>query len=262
MKRILLILIVVLTSCSESEETVLNEKTIDIELKSPELDFYGISNKSLTNIQVGDMIKINLEILQLKGADIIEIKPISKATSFHELINTDYELYIPSLTDPDKFTKVTLLTLKLGVNTFYIKPLLPGTFQLKFEEVTKTYDIFAPVVFSAVKINTRVVGNIDGNCGFSRWRRHTYYFSIDSGNQTFDLLFNEIGVTYAYETSYRGTSKSSPFSVKNEFKIIEDVSECGDYPSLDPLVKTITITKVSNGNKQIVATYNDIAVTN
>lgn len=262
MKKIILIALFAMTSCSKSEDAVSTEKALDIAYKSPELDFYAIPNKSLTNIQVGDMIKVNLEISKLKGADIIEIKPTSKATAFHELLNTDYELYIPSATEKGMFTKVTSVMMKLGTNVFYVKPLVPGTFQINLEEATKAYEIIAPVVFSAVKIKTRIQGNMDGQCGGSKWWRHTYWFSIDSGNQTYDLLFNEKGATYTYETSYKSASKTANFVPGTESRIIEDASQCGGYPAVDNVVKSIAITKTIAGNKQIIAIYYNIPISN
>ena len=231
-------------------------------MKSPELDFYGIPNKSLTNIQVGDMIKINFEITKLTSATEISVRPVSKSTSFHELLNSDYEMYIENALEKGKFINVTTLVMKMGINVFYIKPLVPGTFQLKFEEATKAYELLAPVTFSAVKINTRIEGNRDGNCGFNRWYRHTYWFSIDTGNQNFDLLFNEEGATYTYRTVYRGASKLDNFGRGSEYRIIEDTSECGDYPSVNNTIGTIEVIKNKGGVSQVVATYNNIYITN
>ncbi len=264
MKKILLplMLVIFLSSCSKDEEALSTEKTTGISYKSPELDFYGLEKKSLTNIQVGDMIQVNFEISKLTGAEIIEINPISKATSFHELLNTDYELYIPSSTEKDKYTKVNTLKMKLGITTFYIKPLVPGTFQLRFEEPKKAFDVFFPIVFSAVKINTRIEGNRDGNCGLSRWYRHNYWFSIDSGNQLFDLLFNAEGATYTYETKYRGASKTHTFTPGTQKEIVGEASKCGSYPDVNTNIESITIYKTIGGGKQEVATYYNIPINN
>lgn len=263
MKKILLGVLIVFSCCSKDETTTTSteENSFTIEYESPEIDFYGIPNKSLTNIQVGDMLKINFAISKLTSATEIELRPISKSTSYHELLNTDYELYIENTTKKGTFDKVNTLKMIKGVNIFYIKPIVSGTFQLKFEESSKAFTLLAPITFSAVKIATSIEGNRDGNCGLSRWRRHTYWFSIDTGNQNFDLIFGEEGATYTYRTSYRGSAKEDNFSKNTNFRIIEDVSECGDYPDVDNNITSIEIIKNKGGVSQVVAKYNDIYIT-
>ena len=263
MKKILLAVLIAFISCSKEETTsTTDEKAFAIEYENPEIDFYGIANKSLTNIQVGDMLKINFPISKLTSVTEIEIRPISKSTSYHELLNTDYELYIENTTKNGTFDKVNSIKIVKGVNVFYIKPIVPGTFQLKFEETTKASALLVPITFSAVKLNTSIEGNSDSNCGLKKWRRHTYWFSIDTGNQNFDLIFAEEGATYTYRTAYKGTSKEANFSKSTNFKIIEDVSECGDYPSVDNNVTSIEIIKNKEGVSQVVAKYNNIYITN
>jgi hypothetical protein len=116
------------------------------------------------------------------------------------------------------------------------------------------------VVFSAVKISTRIESNIDGNCGLSKWRRHNYWFSIDTGNQPFDLIFKADGATYVYESNYRSTSKNATFTPGAEQEIVSSASECGNYPSVDTNIKSITIYKVIAGAQLQVATYNNIPI--
>lgn len=251
MRKIVLFVFLALVSCSKTEEAVQTDNSLQIVLKTSELDFYGIPNKSLGTILVGDMIKVKLEITKLKGADFINIKPVSKSITFHELLNTDYELYTLSTTEKDKFTKVESLLVKQGVTIFYVKPLVAGTFQIKLEEETKAFDIATSVVFTAVKIVTSIEKNTDRNCGLNKWHRNTYWFSIDAGMQTFDLLYKDNVASYSYETAYRGTSKIDSFSPNTTLKIIEDVSDCGKYPAVDNTIKSITITKTIAGTKEL-----------
>lgn len=262
MRKILFIALIAFCSCSKDEPSTVEEKAYDIEVATPELDFFAIPNKSLTNIQVSDMIKVKFLILKLTSSTDIEVRPISRSTAYHELLNTDYELYIENSVKKGTFDKVNALKMIKGLNVFYIKPIVPGTFQLKFEESTKAYTLVAPITFSAVKINTSLEGNVDKSCGLNKWRRHSYWFSIDTGNQNFDLIFGEDGATYTYKTSYRGTAKEASFSKNTNYKIIEDVSECGDYPSVDNNIVSIEIIKNKGGVSQLVAKYNDIYITN
>jgi hypothetical protein len=261
MKRTLVLFsFILITACEKSEEPIVVAEQSIIEVKGPMPDFYGIPKKTLSNVVVGDFVKITLEITKLIGADVIELRPNGNSASYHEVLNTDYEMYTLSATEKDKYIKVDALKVVKGVNIFYIKPLVPGTFQINLGDVSLKYPFLNPIVFTAVKIATRIEGNSDSNCGVHKWRRHTYWFSMSSGNQTFDNLLTDTDATYSYSTNYRGSSKTAVFSPNTDLKIIEDVSECENYPAVDNTIQSIEITKTKAGVKQVLSTYYNISI--
>jgi hypothetical protein len=264
MKKIVFILsAIVLASCSKSktDEAVVTPEVAKnvMEMKIPELNFYGKSNKNALNIQVGDLVEVKLEITKLTGAEVIVATPVAKSSISHELFNTDYELYTKSTIDNSNYVKVEFLNLKKGENVFFIKPLVPGTFDIKLEDKTKVYTFTGAVNFSAVKITTTYRGGIDGNCGFSRWRHQDYYFTIDSGNQTFDKFFRDETASFMYSTSYDGESKSGNFAPNTELQIINTRNECGDYPGVPNNISSISITKTV-GDQKTISTYYNIPI--
>jgi hypothetical protein len=260
MKKITVILFaLVLASCSKSktDEAVVPEVPKNIlELKDPELDYYGVPNKSVLNIQVGELIKVKLEITKLTGAKVIVATPESKAVSFHALFNTDYELYVLSTTEIGKYSKVEFLNLIEGVNQFFIKPLIPGTFQIQLEDKTKIYNFPKPITFSAVKITTRTDTGLDGNCGLKRWHHRNFFFTINSGDQTYDNFFKEDKAVFTYSTNYNGSAKSDNFAPNTELNIIDPRNECGNDPGLPTNITSITVTKTVGDIKTISTYYN------
>lgn len=247
-------------SCSKDEEPKDKEPAIGIEMKDPELDFFGIANKSLTNILVGDMVKVTWEVTKINGATSMIVKPVSKAAAFHELLNTDFKMFVAVGTEEGMYTEVTTILLKEGVNTFYVKPIVSGTFQINFEAVSSDFEVSKKIVFTAVKFTTLIQGSLDGNCGLSRWRNHHYSFSIDAGSQAYDLAFKELNATYSYKTEYRNDSYSGTFGQNSSLKLINSVGECGNYPSVDRNINKIEISKTLDGKTEIVATYYNIPI--
>ncbi len=231
-----------------------------LESEAPELDFYGLPKKSATNIEVGDYVKVKLRITKLNGANLIVAAPVGKSATFHDLLNTDYEMYLASSSEPGKYLKVESLNLQLGENVFYIKPIVAGTFQLQLEEITKTFILKDPIIFNAVKITTSTTTGTDGNCGLKRWRHRDFYFSIDAGNQIYDNYLTDSKAAFGYSTSYDGASLQDVFAPKTNLKIIPTRNQCGDNPGVPGGGATIELFKTINGNKQIIAVYYGVAV--
>lgn len=263
MKKITFIILtaIILQGCSSGDETPVSMEPDNLmESKAPELDFYGVPNKSASNIQVNDFIKIILQITRLKGATFIIAKPIGKSATFHDILNTDYELYIESTTQAGGYLKVESLNLKEGKNIFFIKPLLPGTFQIKLEEDTKSFQFEEPIVFTAVKIETSTSSGQDGQCGLSKWRHRDYWFTINAGSQTFDNLLLDSNAIFSYSTVYDKINFSSDLAINTNQKIINTRNECGSFPSIPPVITSITIKKTINSETQIIAVYYDIPI--
>ncbi|MFB9057948.1 hypothetical protein ACFFU9_14470 [Mariniflexile ostreae] len=263
MKKIFLIVLLgfILFSCSEPETPIApSDPLVLLKYNPPVLDFYGTPKKSATNIQVNDYVKVNFEITHLEYATLFVATPEGKSATFHDLLNTDYELYIPSIIDSGKYLKVESLNLKMGDNIFYIKPLVPGTFQIKLEDKTKTYHFEAPIVFNAVKIITSSTVGVDSNCGIHKWRHRDFWFKMDGGNQTFDNLLVDKNATFTYSTNYDNDSYSGDFEVNKNLKIIKTRNKCGDYPSLPNNISSITIYKTIDNQAEPIATYYDISI--
>lgn len=264
MKKIILLLVwsLLFVECSHKDdvsETIMEPTTI-LETKAPTLDFYGLSNKSASNIQVNDYVKVIVDITRLKGADIIQVKPESISATYHDILNTDYELYTASETNLGEYLKRESLVFFEGKNVFYIKPLVSGTFQIKLEEKSKTFRFEDPIVFTAVSITTSSTTGMGGNCGLSRWRHRDFWFKIDAGSQIYDNLLNEANATYSYETSYDNNSLSGDLEINKNLKIINTRSECSNNPALPPIISSIIIKKTIDNKTEIVAIYYNISI--
>lgn len=247
--------------CSSSDEPKPPvEPTIILESKAPVLDFYGLSYKSASNILINDYVKVIVDITLLKGADIIQVLPEGKSAVFHDILNTDYELYTASETQPGQYLKRESLVFFEGKNIFYIKPLVPGTFQIKLEEKTKTFKFQDPIVFTSVKITTSSTTGQDGNCWLSKWHHRDYWFKMDAGSQTFDKLLIDSNATFTYETSYDNDGLVENLEVNKDLKIINTRNECANNPALPPSIASITIKKTINNNTEIIATYYNIPI--
>jgi len=219
MKKIFLILIgiaICLNSCRKDD----NDSSTGVEIKTL-FDDSKDPNKQMSNIRVGQQIPFQLTITGAKSDNIkYKIYPVKIAYKHQEVLK-DYEVAVEGdLNDLANIhiDRVTgeMIFRKPGTYKFYIKPLIAGSFILKFksakvqeekaseEEMGVTYIIDKDkkdlIRFQAVDLKAWVENVQIGNM-----YKNVFYFSIDDGPESWDnFLTSYNGRKQEYLLQYNG----------------------------------------------------------
>ena len=125
---------------------------------------------------------------------------LKEGERYHQTIGKDFVLSLTN--DPktpiNKEQKYLSFSSK-GTHSFYIRPLVPGTFKLNFELQKYIGDkpigdaVKVNVSFNAVKIEVR-------ESGAASSESYNYYVYINDGNEEGDTYFNKTNISQLYES--------------------------------------------------------------
>lgn len=248
-----------------------NENTFSIKVK----DLFSIpgrvedSKRKLSNIQVGDLIPYEIEISDTAEETVYSFFAVEEGTKFHQVLNKDYQLHIEAKEgevelDPKqgiiKFSKK-------GTYTFYIKPLVAGTYRLLFnfqkqkEGKVVGKNLSQEILFNAV--NIRVWWEREETQSSNMWRHskhvNNFFFSIDDGNDQDDVyLTSREGIHQKYYLKYDGTEYDGDFN-QGKIKFARSHEEEVSPPEVkNRLIERLRIVQIMPDKKQIEIDYHNI----
>ena len=275
MKKKLLLLasmVAVVTACSKSDSgedkkepapvVQQNENTFSVKIKDL-FSVQGDPNKDITNILVGDTIPYEIEIKDdnPNGVDAnYSLFASEKGNKNHQVLNRDYELYYENEGKLVKLErgKENILFKGVGKHKFYIKPLVPGSFQHIYS-LQKQIDgkpvgdnLKRELLFAAVKItlyskaHTRYVTKWRGKTSVNKW---SYHFIIDDGVEEKDNYLSPAGFDVKYSVYEK--NGSAPFAEGNlevgkEIEFYVSAERERGFPEMIEQVKIHITQKIAN----------------
>lgn len=230
--------------------------------------------RNLKNIRVGDFIPYTLTITDtdLKSGEQFALFAIKEEDKNHQSMRVDYDIYLEDENGKKQKVEDPKITFKKeGKYKFYIRPLVPGTFQLPFLfQKEGVGEIKLPKVnFSAVKITAWSWARRDRWVwkGFpipEQWsvNKRDYKFIIDDGDNETDIYLTPLQASQHFEIYYNGNKASGSFVVNNQYDFHpEQERERADPPLPAPVV-TITIVQRREGKEEYRITYNNVYIEN
>lgn len=197
-------IIACLAACSKKEEPQPNHN-----INASAKENFTNPLKQSKNIQVDDYIPYILTIDDTRNDENAEYRltPIREGIDFHQNFGIDFNLYQKEGdTSPNTENKYISFNQK-GTHTFYIRPLVSGTFKLTFE--LRKFINGTPVgnvsklkiTFNAVKINIATEKKTNTENGTSR-DYFSYYITIDDGNESTDTYLDAINMIQYCTVTY------------------------------------------------------------
>ena len=277
--KILAFALLVMVSCRKSDEgevtplapIEVNEDTFSIKVK----DLFSTpgkvedSRRKLSNIRVGDMIPYEIEISDTAEEAVYSFFAVEEGTKFHQVLNKDYQLHIEAKDgEVELDPKQGIIKFyKKGTYTFYIKPLLAGTYRLLFN-FQKQKDgkvigrnLSQEILFNAVNVRVWWEREETQTSGFLQSSRHrnNFFFSVDDGADQDDVyLTSREGIYQKYYLRYDGTVYEGEFNQGN-IKFAHSHEQKVSPPEVkNRLVDYLRIVQTMPDKKQIEIDYYDI----
>lgn len=285
MKKEFLILagfVAIVTACSKSDSGEDKREPAPIEQKEATFNTiveatFTDPTKNIKNIQVGDYIPYEVKITDEGKEENITYSLLftGNETDKHQTKGLDFELY----TDNEEGNKAKIVEnyisfSKKEKHTFYVKPLLPGTFILpfKFQKIVddKVVGKVLPinVNFNAVKITAYTTA------GRFRWvwrgleqfsdNERLYKFKIEDGNNAKDIYLSQPNVTQVYTAEYEENRlPERDFREGEEFIFAERRTKLYSDPEFRTrLIKEIRITQRPVNQDEYEIVYYNVNIEN
>lgn len=277
--KILAFTLLAIVSCRKSDEgevtppapVNVNEDTFSIKVK----DLFSSpgrvedSRRKLSNIRVGDMIPYEIEISDtVEGEAVYSFFAVEEGTKFHQVLNKDYQLHIDAKDgEVELDPKQGIIKFpKKGTYTFYIKPLLAGTYRLLFnfqkqkEGKVVGKNLSQEILFNAVNIRAWADREETQSAGMFQSSRHrnNFFLSIDDGKDQDDVyLTSREGIIQKYILWYDGTEFQGEFNQGNI--LFARSGEQDTYPpKVNNVIEYIRIVQVMPDKKQIEIEYHQV----
>ncbi len=265
----LLFLIVLSQSCSKDDSqtaTLTDEVSVEKKVALTSSLAYVSNGHSIGNVQVGDTLTYNYDIVSNVTDGKFYIVPETTSSIKHQKQNIDFTLFynklkcdtVKCLTKSGKF-KVLVNRAGNFQNTVtavnFIKSSSP--------QVYKSNSV--DVLFNAVRIVTYYYNwmyNRNGNqyTGYSYFYRHLYKLYIDTGDQQFDNYLTGLDYEMKFHTftrNYVNFAKSTNIN----FSDVQETSR-GNGPDFIPnTINSIKFSKTINNVNSIIE-YSNVPVSN
>lgn len=242
-------------SCKNREDTISPQNNINLKLAFSK----SSTGSTLTNVQVGDTLTFNYEINAQQTNGKFALIPQVQSPIKHQIINTDYELFLKD----KKITDTLFVSSLKGSFKVYIKK--PGNFQLGYQAVNingkNTFTsasqelLFNPVKIIAYSYNWMY--RSPGTFHHSQWRYfHKLY--IDTGDQANDQYLTELPYEVSF-LSYRNTFSSLRPRANIDFYDVQDYTGDSNASVQASSVNKLIFKKYINGVATTIE-YNNIPV--
>ncbi|MFJ1366829.1 hypothetical protein ACILDU_10350 [Capnocytophaga canimorsus] len=253
LKMIGLLLATALFSCQKDK--VVDEKDFSATLRENFTD----PTKNRYNVQVNDFVPYEITISDAENKPDTEFRlvPLRESNQYHQTLGTDYTLFVNENTPVTTY----LSFLGGGKHTFWVQPLVPGTFKHTYElqkwkngvQIGEAKKL--NLGFNAVKINVEYIRYF-----FTRG----WVFSIEDGTEPTDDFFSGQGASYQYslelltreKKKHLKTGTTSTISTGVRFFRKSELSSGDDLEWIEKL----QITKKTTGLPSVVVEYHNISV--
>jgi hypothetical protein len=232
--------------------------------------------KSLKNIVVGDYIPYTITIsetdTQFSGNYVVV--PTRTTEKNHQSLQVDYEFYFENAKgEKVKATQPRITFEKAGKHKFYLKPLVPGSFQLPFivqkeQDKQKVGELKLPTVnFNAVKIFAYSYGR---DTGKKKWiwdefethsiNRRNFIFKIDQGKNETDIYLSPAGADQIFQVKYNNEIATGEFKAGQKYEYYPEMERIGSVPHLPEPTVTITIIQKRSQQEEYVIEYHNVPI--
>lgn len=234
--------------------------------------------KSLKNIVVGDYIPYTITIsetdTQFSGNYVVI--PTRTTEKNHQSLQVDYEFYFENAKgEKVKATQPRITFEKAGKHKFYLKPLVPGSFQLPFivqkeQDKQKVGELKLPTVnFNAVKIFAYSYGRDTGKKKWTWqgwfWETHSinrrnFIFKIDQGKNETDIYLSPAGADQIFQVKYNNEIATGEFKAGQKYEYYPEMERIGAVPHLPEPTVTITIIQKRSQQEEYVIEYHNVPI--
>lgn len=278
-------LVIAFIACSKSEDDskggdIASSATFSAVIKDGFTGENGedlIPLKSLKNIVVGDYIPYTITIsetdTQFSGNYVVI--PTRTTEKNHQSLQVDYEFYFENAKgEKVKATQPRITFEKAGKHKFYLKPLVPGSFQLPFivqkeQNEQKVEELKLPTVnFNAVKIFAYTYGRDTGKKKRKYWyslefnsiNRRNFIFKIDQGKNETDIYLSPAKAEQTFLVKYNNNVATGEFKAGQKYDYYPEMEEIGSVPSLPEPTVTITIIQKRFQQEEYVIEYHNVPI--
>lgn len=280
-KNLLFISMLIIASCSTSEESSESETTVQNQANFSITK--NIARPDWSNIQVGETLKLDIKIKDFDNSPDVAyvLKPINLDATKHQRNKIDYyfqqEIKVARSGGFLNNTKDSILVktnrdsivLKKANDFFYIYVLKPGNFSHQYElRKMKAGKYVAGTVqdflFSAVKLNVYTWNKQTDNSTVFQSSKHSrfYEFTIDDGDQTNDTYLTDSEYKkQTYSADYNGKIYTGVVAINQILNFSEKVNtEKGAQivPSWE--ITELKITQKRTGELDNIITYNNLVI--
>lgn len=282
--KILAFTLLAIVSCRKSDEgevtppapVSVNENTFSIKVK----DLFSTpgkvedSRRKLSNIRVGDMIPYEIEISDTAEEAVYSFFAVEEGTKFHQVLNKDYQLHIDAKDgEVELDPKQGIIKFpKKGTYTFYIKPLLAGTYRLLFnfqkqkEGKVVGKNLSQEILFNAVNVNVWLEAKRKSYMPLEY--ENKFFFSIDDGADQDDIyLTSREGIYHRYHLKMHGKEYSGEFNQGNiNFRVEEtqinykDILDIYRSNGIPVRLEQLRIVQVMPDRKEVEIDYYDLII--
>ena len=262
MRKIIIIIGIFLVACSKDKGSAPNNlNTYRVTVKENFTD----PLKQLENIQVDDYVPYTITLTDSKEGGEYRLTSLKEGERYHQTIGKDFVLSLTN--DPktpiNKEQKYLSFSSK-GTHSFYIRPLVPGTFKLTFELQKYVGD---KAVGDAIKVNVSF-NAVEIKSAYTelmlhppRPDRHQYCLVIYDGGEEGDTYLSSNGTTLFCNVTFiingKEESKEGEYRVGDYFLLQKSESS-----ELIVTIKNVKIIKKSDYYPDFIIEYPNLNISN